>query len=104
MTLNKILNCNGLYCKSCLIYLTQNLLTKFFSQIENQIDRYMLVMDDADGGTLQDYLKKNFHNLTWNDKFNLAFQLANAVSYLHEEGIKIVHGDLVIHLFLLLNN
>ncbi|POG67587.1 kinase-like domain-containing protein, partial [Rhizophagus irregularis DAOM 181602=DAOM 197198] len=64
------------------------------SNEENQIDRYMLVMDDADGGTLQDYLKKNFHNLTWNDKFNLAFQLANAVSYLHEEGIKIVHGDL----------
>ncbi|CAB4481185.1 unnamed protein product [Rhizophagus irregularis] len=42
------------------------------SNEENQIDRYMLVMDDADG----------------------AFQLANAVSYLHEEGIKIVHGDL----------
>ncbi|GBB88264.1 hypothetical protein RclHR1_01480029 [Rhizophagus clarus] len=64
------------------------------SNQENQIVQYMFVMDDADGGTLQDYLKKNFCNLTWNDKFNLAFQLTNAVSYLHEEGIKIVHGDL----------
>jgi serine/threonine protein kinase len=59
----------------------------------------MLVMGDIDGGTLRDYLKRNFCKLNWNDKFNLAFQLANAVSYLHEEGIKIVHGDLVIHLF-----
>ena len=56
-------------------------------------------MEYADAGTLQDYLKENFCNLTWNDKFNLASQLANAVSYLHEEGI--VHRDLIIHLFLL---
>ena len=50
-------------------------------------------MEYADGGTLRNYLKKNFDKLVWKDKYNLAFQLACAVSCLHEEGI--VHRDLV---------
>jgi len=52
-------------------------------------------MEYADGGTLRNYLKKNFSNLTWNDKFNLALQLACAVLCLHDE--KIIHRDLVIY-------
>jgi serine/threonine protein kinase len=51
-------------------------------------------MEYADNGTLQDYLKEHFNNLTWNDKLNLALQLARAVSHLHDEGI--LHRDLVI--------
>ncbi|CAB5191132.1 unnamed protein product [Rhizophagus irregularis] len=54
--------------------------------------RYMLVMEYADGGTLRKYLKENFEILTWNDKFNMALQLASAVSCLHDEGI--MHRDL----------
>ncbi|CAB4415523.1 unnamed protein product [Rhizophagus irregularis] len=50
------------------------------------------VMEYADSGTLKNYLKENFDNLTWNDKYNLAYQLASAVSCLHNE--KIVHRDL----------
>src|ERR1043166_1258350 len=53
-------------------------------------------MEYADSGTLRNYLKEKFDNLTWNDKFNLSFQLACVVSCLHDEGI--VHLDLVIHL------
>ncbi|CAI2186193.1 5668_t:CDS:2 [Funneliformis geosporum] len=49
-------------------------------------------MEYADGGALRNYLKKNFDKLTWEDKHNLAFQLACAVSCLHDEGI--VHRDL----------
>ena len=61
-------------------------------------------MEYADGGTLRNYLKENFSNLTWNDKFNLALQLAYAISCIHDE--KIVHRDLVIHLFIfnIINN
>ena len=51
-------------------------------------------MEYADSGTLQDYLKKNFNKLTWNDKYNLAYQLACSILCLHDEGI--VHRDLVI--------
>ena len=52
-------------------------------------------MEYADGGTLRNYLKERFSNLTWNDKLNMALQLAHAVSCLHDEGV--VHRDLVIH-------
>ncbi|GES88038.1 kinase-like domain-containing protein [Rhizophagus clarus] len=54
--------------------------------------KYILVMEYADGGTLRKYLKDNFEILTWNDKFNMALQLASAVSCLHDEGI--MHRDL----------
>ncbi|GES99846.1 kinase-like domain-containing protein [Rhizophagus clarus] len=62
---------------------------------ENQIDgskNYLLVMEYADSGPLNSYLKKNYNRLTWHDKYNLAYQLACAVSCLHNEGI--VHRDL----------
>ncbi|GBC10626.1 hypothetical protein RclHR1_00980003 [Rhizophagus clarus] len=60
--------------------------------INNSLKNYLLVMEYADIGTLVKYLGKNFDNLAWDDKFNIAYQLACAVSCLHDEGI--VHGDL----------
>ena len=58
-------------------------------------------MEYADGGSLRNYLKKNFDNLTWDDKFRIGYQLACAISCLHDEGI--VHSDLVgWHPFILL--
>ncbi|CAB4414023.1 unnamed protein product [Rhizophagus irregularis] len=59
---------------------------------ENQRKEYSLVIEYAENGTLRKYLKENFQNLIWKDKINLAFQLAYAVSCLHDEGI--VHRDL----------
>ena len=56
--------------------------------------KYLLVMEYADGGSLQDYLKKHDNSLTWKSKYNLSYQLACAVSFLH--GKEIVHRDLVI--------
>ena len=55
-------------------------------------------MEYADSGTLRNYLEECFDDLTWEDKYNLAYQLACAVSCLHEEGI--VHRDLVICLII----
>ena len=55
--------------------------------------KYLLVMEYANGGSLQNYLNENFNNLTWEVKYKLAYQLACAVSCLHDEGI--VHRDLV---------
>ncbi|RGB22525.1 kinase-like domain-containing protein [Rhizophagus diaphanus] len=61
------------------------------SQSDNS-KKYLLVMEYADSGTLQNYLSECFEYLTWNDKLDLALQLANAISCLHDE--KIVHRDL----------
>jgi serine/threonine protein kinase len=67
-------------------------------ELENenvQSRNYLLVMEYADSGPLKNYLKENFNILSWNVKYNLAYQLACAVSCLHNEDI--VHRDLVIY-------
>jgi serine/threonine protein kinase len=51
-----------------------------------------MVMECAVDGNLRDYLDNR--TLTWDNKINLAYQLASAVLCLHDEGI--VHRDLVI--------
>jgi serine/threonine protein kinase len=56
-------------------------------------------MEYADGGSLRDYLKENFDMLTWRNKVSFAYQLACAVSCLHDEGI--IHRDLVFINFIL---
>ncbi|UZO11059.1 uncharacterized protein OCT59_002633 [Rhizophagus irregularis] len=63
-----------------------------FLGITNSNSEKLLVMEYADNGSLQDYLKQTFNKLTWNNKYELAFQLAYAVSFLHNK--KIVHRDL----------
>jgi serine/threonine protein kinase len=70
-----------------------------FFKLENQnkLEKYLFVMEYADCGSLRDYFKENYNNLTWENKFNLAYQLTCAVSCLHDEGI--VHRDLVITVF-----
>ncbi|CAB5104288.1 unnamed protein product [Rhizophagus irregularis] len=55
-------------------------------------DNYWVVMEYADGGSLRNYLKKNFKKLTWDDKYSMAYQLSCAILCLHNEGI--VHRDL----------
>ena len=71
----------------------------FFFLENNNSKKYLLVMEYANNGTLQKYLKEHFDDLTWNDKIDLALQLAYAVSCLHDEGI--VHRDLVVNLHLI---
>jgi serine/threonine protein kinase len=56
------------------------------------LDKYLLVVEYAEGGTLRNYLEKNFLSLDWKDKYELAFQLSEAIGFLHER--EIVHKDL----------
>ncbi|RGB27322.1 kinase-like domain-containing protein [Rhizophagus diaphanus] len=53
---------------------------------------YSLVLQYADSGTLETYLTKHFNELSWNDKYQLAFQLASAVECIHNSDI--IHCDL----------
>ncbi|GBC09615.1 hypothetical protein RclHR1_00900001 [Rhizophagus clarus] len=65
---------------------------RFYGIATDKDQNYMLVMEYADSGTLRNFLKEYFSDLNWDDKFNLAIQLAYAVTCLHDEGI--VHRDL----------
>ncbi|GBC06108.1 hypothetical protein RclHR1_06620006 [Rhizophagus clarus] len=67
-------------------------ITKYVSTDYHINNNYMLVMEYANNGSLRNYLQENFDKLTWDNKYNMAYQLACAVSCLHNE--KIVHCDL----------
>ncbi|CAB4472882.1 unnamed protein product [Rhizophagus irregularis] len=64
----------------------------FGISLDQNTSEYHLIMQYANGGDLQNYLKENFMNLTWNDKKKLAFQIADGLNYLHNENI--LHRDL----------
>ena len=73
-------------------------ISKLEADLVSQMNKYLLVVEHADGGSLNSYLKENFDKLEWNDKFRLALQLASAVECIHNEGI--IHCDLVIQKFI----
>ena len=63
------------------------------SDIINKTKEYMLVLEYADSGTLNNYLKEHSNELDWSHKLELASQLTSAVAYIHEKAI--IHRDLV---------
>ncbi|UZO08229.1 uncharacterized protein OCT59_028487 [Rhizophagus irregularis] len=66
---------------------------KFVKKIKQEQKDYGITdKGSADDCSLRAYLEKNFTSLTWEDKYELAYQIVCAVSNLHEKGI--VHGDL----------
>ncbi|CAB4463829.1 unnamed protein product [Rhizophagus irregularis] len=63
------------------------------TKIEETVQQtYTLVLEYADSGTLTTYLNEHFNELKWNDKYQLALQLASAIAYMHE--CDIIHCDL----------
>ncbi|EXX67475.1 uncharacterized protein OCT59_020687 [Rhizophagus irregularis] len=61
-----------------------------YSLLKNK--KFMIVMEYADGGSLRNYLKLNFSTLTWDNKYQLAYQIVRALECLHNE--EILHRDL----------
>lgn len=54
-------------------------------------ERYSLVLEYADGGTLKDYLRKN--TIEWKNQLRFAKEIVSAILWLHVDN-GIVHGDL----------
>ncbi|CAG8526443.1 21913_t:CDS:2 [Gigaspora margarita] len=70
-----------------------NILKLFgLTTIKDKSDKYMLIVEYADNGTLRNYLKNNFDTLNWDDKLRLAKQLTIAVMHLHSNNI--IHGNI----------
>ena len=67
----------------------------FHLAVNYQKNKYLLVLEYADGGTLNTYLNENFNKLDWNEKYKLALQLASAIKCIHDHDI--IHRDLVIN-------
>ncbi|POG59388.1 uncharacterized protein OCT59_027479 [Rhizophagus irregularis] len=65
---------------------------RFYGITKVENEKYSLVLEYANNGTLKTYLNEHFNELTWTDKYQLAFQLANAVDCLHD--CNIIHRDL----------
>jgi serine/threonine protein kinase len=59
---------------------------------------YLLILEFADNGTLENYLKNNFNKLSWDMKLQFAIQIADAVSCIHKNNI--IHRDLVSNIFI----
>ncbi|CAI2164472.1 8382_t:CDS:2 [Funneliformis geosporum] len=47
------------------------------------MNKYLLVLEFADSGTLNAYLSEHFNELDWSDKYQLALQLASALECIH---------------------
>ena len=64
--------------------------------------KYLLVLEYADNGTLRNYLQQNSESIDWDLKLRFAYEIASAISCLHENNI--IHRDLVTKLLHILQN
>ena len=52
-----------------------------------------MIFELADGGSLREYLKRYFKDLTWKDKYRLGLEITSGLKHLHT--LDIIHKDLV---------
>ncbi|CAJ0829959.1 5103_t:CDS:2, partial [Entrophospora sp. SA101] len=55
-------------------------------------EKYLLVLEYADSGTLRSYLQEKVESISWDLKLKFASEIASAVSCLHENNV--IHRDL----------
>ena len=75
------------------MFLCEKIFLIFFLFLD-ATEQYSLILEYADGGTLSKFLSGHFLELDWNDKCQLAYQLASAVEHIHVYDV--IHRDLVI--------
>ncbi|RHZ75178.1 hypothetical protein Glove_217g146 [Diversispora epigaea] len=59
---------------------------------QENTNKYMIILEYVNGGSLRQFLKTNFQKLDWNIKLDLALQIANVLMFLHSNDI--IHGSL----------
>jgi serine/threonine protein kinase len=57
-------------------------------------EKYSLVLEYAEGGTLRNYLRNSNITFKWEDQLRFAKEIASAILWLHNVK-EIIHGDLV---------
>ena len=62
--------------------------------LEPLSNNYAMVLEYANQGNLREYLKNNFDSLQWDDKIQMAVDIACGLKCLHSQ--EIIHRDLVI--------
>jgi len=58
-----------------------------FILLDNGNGKYLLVLEYADSGTLRNYLQQNSKSIDWDLKLRFAYEIASAISCLHENNI-----------------
>ncbi|CAG8629533.1 10751_t:CDS:2 [Ambispora gerdemannii] len=74
------------------LYYCENIIRFLAISQDPKTSEYILIQEYADGGNLREYLCKNCSTLSWHNRLQLACQITNGLSSLHDEGI--VHRDL----------
>src|SRR6185295_13734763 len=59
---------------------------------EPETKDYMIVMQYANGGNLLSFLDQNIHKLTWMDKLQYLYRIAQCLRHIHKMGL--VHCNL----------
>ena len=71
--------------------------TKYFKPnifyVDKKSEQFVMVLEFADSGNLQNYLKKSFSSLTWSNKIKIATEITQGLMCLHT--LQIIHCDLV---------
>ncbi|RIB07886.1 kinase-like domain-containing protein [Gigaspora rosea] len=79
-------------CKLLLSVSEDPNIIKFYGVTKDSNGHYNMVLQYANEGTLQQYLKTNFQQLRWVDKLEVADGIARGLSSLHARDI--IHRDL----------
>ncbi|XP_059274648.1 probable receptor-like protein kinase At1g33260 [Lycium ferocissimum] len=78
-----------------LLQIQHDNIVKLLDHCEDEEFGNMLVVEYVPNGTLQDKLHGNRGIIPWRNRMAAAFQLAQAIEYLHEKcPLQIVHGDI----------
>jgi serine/threonine protein kinase len=67
-------------------------IVKFYGFTTSEHGLMGIVMEYCDNGTLRDYLASNFQQFTWEDKYNIAQEIARGLRFIHQQGL--LHRDL----------